>query len=370
MTIWSKANVRKVASLVCLLGLAIVAFYLCYLIAKPFLGPVMIAVMLGVVFRPLHRRIQSLVYRPNLASVVSTVLVFLLATIPLLILGAALRGELRALVQSLHDAGPESGLSPYLTHWRDVLLQRLGSYSNLSQFDPQATLLRWAEQASRYLLSISTTVIGNLFSFALNTVVVFFTLFFFFRESARIRRTISELLPFDEEQTDRLLAGIDETIIGNLYGSLAVGITQGTFTGLAFWALGLPAPILWALVTVPASLVPLLGSAFVWAPAALVLIITGHWVKALVLLVWGAAVVGQVDVLVRPWVVGAHVKVHTLLVFFALLGGAKAFGILGIFVGPIVLSFALAVFDLLKRTDFSFHSISEEPTWVSVHDTH
>ena len=97
----------------------------------------------------------------------------------------------------------------------------------------------------------------------------------------------------------------------------------------------------------------LMGSALVWAQAALVLIMTGHWVKALMLLVSGAAVVGQVDVLVRPWVVGAHVKMLTLLVFFALLGGAKAFGILGIFIGPIVLSFALAV---------------ERPTLVSVSD--
>jgi hypothetical protein len=79
--------------------------------------------------------------------------------------------------ESLHDAGPEGGLSPYLTHWRDVLLQRLGRYLNLSQFDPQLTLLRWAEQTNRYLLSIGATLIGNLFSFALNTVVVFFTLF-------------------------------------------------------------------------------------------------------------------------------------------------------------------------------------------------
>ena len=368
MTVWSNENVRKVASLVCLLGLAIVALYLCYLIAKPFLGPVLIAVMLAVVFRPLHTRIQSLVRRPNLASVLSTVLVFLLATIPLLILGTAVRGELGAIVQSLREPGPGGSLSPYLTHWREVLLERLGSYSNLAQFDPQATLVRWAEQASRYLLSIGTTMIGNLFSFALSTVVVFFTLFFLFREGTSIRRTVSELLPFDADQTDRLFTRIGDTIVGNLYGSLAVGLAQGTLTGLAFWALGLSAPVLWALVTALASMVPILGSALVWAPAALVLIMTGHWVKALVLFVWGAAIVGQVDVLVRPWVVGAHVKVHTLLVFFALLGGAKAFGILGIFVGPIVLSFALAVFDLLKRTDFSLHSASERPTLVSAND--
>jgi len=165
-----------------------------------------------------------------------------------------------------------------------------------------------------------------------------------------------------------LFTTVSDTIIANLYGSIAVGLAQGTLTGLSFWVLGLSAPILWALVTVLASMVPLLGSALVWAPAALVLVVTGHWVKAVVLFVWGGGGVGQVDVLIRPWIVSARVKVHSLLVFFALLGGAKAFGVIGIFVGPIILSFALAVFDLLKRTDFSLHSVSEEPQLVSVND--
>jgi predicted PurR-regulated permease PerM len=257
-------------------------------------------------------------------------------------------------------------LNPSFAHWRDVLLERVGSYVNLGQFDLHAALLRWAEQASRYLLSIGTVVIGNLFSFALNSVVVFFTLFFLFREGQAIRHTLSEFLPFDVKQTDRLFRGISETIVGNLYGSLAVGAAQGTLTGLAFWILGLSAPVLWALATALASLVPVVGSALVWAPASLVLIMTGHWMKAILLLVWGAAVVGQIDVLVRPLVVGAHVKVHTLLVFFALLGGAKAFGIIGIFVGPIILSSTLVLIDMLRSAGLSWRPASESEQLVSV----
>jgi predicted PurR-regulated permease PerM len=322
--------------------------------------------MLGVVFYPLHARTQSLVHGPNLAPLVSTLLVLLVATIPLLLLGSALRGELRAVAQSLRETGPEGGLSPYLAHWRDALLERVENYVNLAQFDAHAALLRWAEQASQYLFSIGTTVISNLLSFALNTVVVFFTLFFYFREGKGIRRALSELLPFDMEHRDRFFKGISETIVGNLYGSLAVGVAQGALTGLAFWVLGLSAPVLWALATVVASLVPIVGSGLVWAPASLFLIMTGHWMKALLLLVWGAAVVGQVDVFVRPWVVGVHVKVHTLLLFFALLGGAKAFGPIGIFVGPIVLSFALAVVQMLRTTDFSLWSLAEKPQLTSV----
>lgn len=351
---------RKQAAVICLLVLAVIALYLCYLIARPFLGPVLIAVMFAIVFYPLHARIQTFFHRPSVAAAFSTTLVLLIVTIPVVLLGISVSGELRTVVQSLHErSGSPGGLSPYLARWGDSLLKRLGNYVNLSQLDPQAALLRWAEQASRYLLSIGAAVVTNLISFALDTVVAFFSLFFFFREGKTIRQALSAMLPLYPDQTERLFAGISETMIANLYGGLAVGAAQGTLTGLSFWVLGLEAPILWALVTGLASLVPVVGSALVWVPASILLILGGHWVKALILLAWGAAVVGQVDVLVRPYVVSARVKVHTLLVFFALLGGVEAFGIIGIFVGPVVLSVTLAVLDMLKGADFSWQSVPE-----------
>jgi len=129
----------------------------------------------------------------------------------------------------------------------------------------------------------------------------------------------------------------------NVYGGLAVAVAQGALNGLAFAILGLAAPIFWALVTALASLIPVVGSLLVWGPAVVLLFLGGHWIKAVILLAWGAGVVGQIDAVVRPYVVGAHVKVHTLLVFFSLLGGVKTFGVVGIFLGPVVLSVAMAV---------------------------
>jgi predicted PurR-regulated permease PerM len=103
-------------------------------------------------------------------------------------------------------------------------------------------------------------------------------------------------------------------------------------------------------------MVPVAGSALVWGPASILLFLGGHWLKALILLIWGVAVIGQVDVVVRPYVVSARVRAHTLLVFFALLGGVEAFGILGIIVGPLILSIALAVMAMLSSTNFSWQS--------------
>ncbi|MBZ5661626.1 MAG: AI-2E family transporter [Acidobacteriia bacterium] len=361
---------RKRAAVVCLLGLAAVMLYLCYLIAKPFLGPVMIAVMLAIVFYPLHARMQPIFRLPSVAATLSTVFVMVIVTIPIVVLGISVSQELHAVIQSLREqSGPQGGLIPYLAQLGETLLIRLRNYANLlPNVDLHAAFLRSAEQASSYLLSIGASAVTNLLSFALDTVVVFVCLFFFFREGRSIRQGLSAMLPLSTDQTERLFTGISETMIANLYGGLAVGAAQGLLTGLSFWVLGMSAPILWALVTALASLVPVVGSALVWVPASILLILSGHWVKAIILLAWGTAVVGQVDVVVRPYVVSAHVKVHTLLVFFALLGGVEAFGIIGIIVGPVVLSVTLAVLDMLKGTDFSWQLTAESGQRDSAND--
>ena len=360
---------RKRAAIVCLVGLAMVALYLCYLIAKPFLGPVLIAVMLAIVFYPLHKRILRFFQRPSVAAALSTIIVLLIVTIPVALLGMSVSGELRAVVQTLREQSwLQGGTSSYLKELFESLLRRLANYVDLSQLDPHAALLRWAEQASRYLFSVSAAVAANLSFFVLDSVVVFFSLFFFFREGKSIRQGVLALLPLYPDQTERLFTGISETMIANLYGGLAVGAAQGILTGLSFWVLGVPAPILWTLVTGLASLVPVVGSALVWGPASILLFLSGHWIKALILFVWGAAVVGQVDVLVRPYVVSARVKVHTLLVFFALLGGVEAFGIIGIIVGPVILSVTLAVLNMLRNTDFSWHTNPEGAQGISLND--
>ncbi len=348
---------KRQAAVVCLLALAATALYLCYLIAKPFLTPLIIAVMIAIVFHPLHLKVQTLVRKSNGAAALSTTLVLLVVAIPLVLLGISVSRELGDAIQMLREQrGSQVSLSPYLGHLLEKLSAWLQNYVNLSQLDPQAALLRGVEQLSRSLLAAGAAVLSNMASFSLGLVVIFFSLFFFFRDGEVILRGFAAIFPLNPDQSRKLFVGIGETMTANLYGGLAVAVAQGTLTGLAFAVLGLSAPILWALFTALASLIPVVGSALVWGPAAILLFLTGHWIKATILLAWGAGIVGQIDAVVRPYVIGTHVKVHTLLVFFSLLGGVEAFGVAGIFIGPIVLSFTMAILDMLKTTDFSWKS--------------
>ncbi len=134
-----------------------------------------------------------------------------------------------------------------------------------------------------------------------------------------------------------------------MYGVLAVAFTQGLLLGLAFWVLGLPSPVLWGMTAAIFSLIPVVGTGVVCVPAAVILIFSGHWVKGLILLGWGAGVVGTADNFIRPLVISDQIRLHPLYVFFALLGGVQAFGISGLFIGPMAFALAQSLFTLMKE---------------------
>jgi len=338
-----------------LLALAATALYFCYVIARPFLSPIFLAVMIAVVFHPVHARIQARIRSRNTAALISTILVLLVLVVPAVGLGVVVSQEITGLYQLLNERSAEQGgWNPYVMHAVERLLSWAGRHIDLSTLDLRGALLQWLEQISRSLLSWGARAVSNIISFIVAAVITFFTLFFLFREGGLMSEHAAEVLPLKAGQVERLFTGISNSIVANVYGCLAVGVAQGTLVSLAFWVLGLPSPVLWGLVTALFSLIPIIGSAAVWGPAVIILAISGHWRRGLILLGWGAGVVAQIDNLVRPYVISARAKLHTLLVFFALLGGVKAFGVMGLFVGPVVLSFTLVVLEMLRETNLDY----------------
>lgn len=345
---------KPAASTLFLLALAAVALYFCYLIARPFLTPIFLAVMIAIVFHPIHVRVQARIRGRNAASLISTILVLIVLVVPTIGLGVVVTREVRGLYQLLDErSAQQGGWNPYAMHIVDRLLGWVGQYTDLKSLDFRGALLRWLEQISRFLLSWGAQILSNIISFFAEAVIALFTLFFLFREGGSIGLRAASFLPLRADQVDRLFTGISNSIIANVYGCLAVGAAQGTLLSLAFWVLGLPSPVLWGLVTALFSLIPIIGSAAVWGPAVIILMVSGHWWKGLILLGLSAAVVGQIDSLVRPYVISERAKMHTLLVFFALLGGVKAFGVMGLFIGPVVLSVTLVVLEMLREENLN-----------------
>jgi predicted PurR-regulated permease PerM len=333
-----------------LLVASAVALYVCYIMARPFTKPFLFATVLAIVFYPLHAQIANKVRGPNAAALLSTLVVLLVVTIPVVGLGGALTRDIGQAYQRLSEASAAGGgWVPYAMQKLSKGLDWLGARIDLGKFDLRSELRSRLDQVSGWIVHSIAGVVGNLTSFIFDTAVSFFTLFFLFREGRRIRSTLAAALPLGPDRVERLFTSISDTVVANLYGVLAVAVIQGALMGVGFWFLSLPSPILWGVVTAGCSLVPIVGTALVWLPATLILVAGGHWAKGLILLAWGSGFVSLSDHVVRPYVVGGRARMNTLLVFFSLLGGIEAFGILGIFVGPLVLSITLALLAMLRE---------------------
>jgi predicted PurR-regulated permease PerM len=266
------------------------------------------------------------------------------------VLGVVATKELGDLYTSLNEkSASQGGVSAYLMHLLEIPVRLLGKYVDLSGVDFRSALLKWVDGASRFLVGLSGRALSNLLFLVLEIVVVFFTLFFLFRDGSWIQQRIGSVLPLTSEQSTRLVSRVSETIVASVHGGIAVGLAQGLLTGIALWILGLSSPVLWGLVAALASLIPLVGTGLVWVPATAALAVEGHWIKALILLTWGAAVVAQIDALVRPYIMSGRAKMHNLFIFFALLGGVKAFGFIGVFMGPVIVSVTIALLDMLRE---------------------
>ena len=340
---------RNNSAILLLAGSAVVALYLCYLLLRPFASPLLFAMVIAIVFYPLHRRMQQMIRGRNLSAAISVAATFVLSVVPLTFLLIAISRELSELYGSLMSKSGSESLLTYLLQRGDRLTTWASRRYSIPAVDLHDVLARRLETASGELVRLGASLVSNAFSFIANTVIALVILFFLYRDGEKVISKVTAALPLPQERLTELRERVTSTVVANFYGGVAVGALQGTLTGLSFWVLGLDSPVLWGVVTGFFSLVPMIGSGLVWVPASIVLALTGHLGKGLILAALGIAVIGTVDNIVRPLIIRKSVQLHTLLVFFALLGGVKMFGVLGLFVGPVILSVTAALVRMLQE---------------------
>lgn len=354
------------ASIVFLLGLTAVALSLCYVLISPFLKPIVFSAVLAVLFFPLHSQIHRFIRNRNVSALVSTVMVILLIALSVMFLGRAIATGLRDIYQSLGvSADDRERLGTYLLYLFERAIELLSRYLPISVSNLRNATVNQAEKSVAVLLNITAGALGSISSVVANAFIAFFLLFFFFRDGQGMLRRASVVLPLKREQVRRLFARVQDTLHAIVYGTLAMAALQGALAGVAFWMLGVTSPVLWAIVTALCALLPVIGTAIVLLPAISMLVFSGHWIKGLILFAWGMAVVHPVDNVLRPYLIGGRVKLSTLYVFFAVIGGLKAFGTLGLFIGPLILAITVALFTFLREEqhtgswDLQLHSRPE-----------
>jgi predicted PurR-regulated permease PerM len=333
-------------SLVVLLALCV---YLCWQILLPFLNVLLWAVVLAVVFAPVHARIEQRIARRGIAAAVSTLLVVVTILGPVTFITIAVVNEARGVAAALgaHE-GP----------WLDLtsptfgpLLRWLSQYVDLEQLQ-SPDFVREKLQALSGSLAVGTLgLVGGVLAAVAQMLLVIFTLFYLFRDGAAISRAASELVPLEEQQLIGVVSRTRDVIGASVYGVVMISAIQGALGFFIFWALGLPSALLWGVVMFFLSMIPMAGAFLVWAPAAVYLAATGSWGKALILVIWGVLVVGSIDNVLSPRLVGRRASMHELLIFFSVLGGIQLFGVLGVVLGPVVIAVTLALVDMMRTTN-------------------
>jgi predicted PurR-regulated permease PerM len=323
------------------MGATAIALYLCWLMIKPFLGVVAWAIVLVIVFYPVHTRLARRIRRPGLRALLSCLLVVLIIVIPLTVLTTLIAQELAQVIPNLPSQISHLLNSPTspLGRVSDWLQTRFG----IDTVNSKAFVVDHLKQSSDLLLGSSVNFLRNIAGGIVRAFFVLFTMYYLFKDGDKIVDKLPAALPLGRQQSEAIILRTKEVVSASVYGVVAIAAIQGFLGGMAFWILGIPSPLLWGVLMGFVCMIPLAGSFLVWLPLAIYLMITGHWTKAIILIVWGALVISTVDNLLRPKLVGGQTKLHELLVFFAVLGGISVFGLLGIVLGPVVLAITLGL---------------------------
>ena len=323
-------------------SLTAIALFLCWQMVSPFLPAFAWALALAVAVHPLRSRLMARL--PRTPAAILTVFV---ALVVLAVPGILLVREL------IHES--TSGMDA-LRNTIDLSTWRQAAESNRFLQPLLAALGRFDLELNDVGREIANRLGGWLTPaftrslWALSQVATFlFAFFFFVKDQESMTEAIQSRLPLTSADANYLFGRIADAIHAAVYGRVLIGSLQGFLGGMIFLFVGLPAPLFWGAVMAVLSTLPAVGAFLIWAPAAGFLLTQGHWVRALVVVVWGMIVIHPVDNLLYPVLVGAKLGLHPLLLFIAFVGGLLTFGAPGLILGPAVVALTIGLGEIWTR---------------------
>ncbi|MDP3001381.1 MAG: AI-2E family transporter [Bryobacterales bacterium] len=321
-------------------------------IAWPFLTSFILASILAIVINPANKWLSRRVHRPGLATFLTTFATVLLLGIVLAIAGLAISRELTTTYDALSRRSLEEGGWPALvTHTTDRVVGALATRLPVNQDAIRTELLERMKGGTGYLLKNVGSAIGGVTSILITGLLVTIFLYFLLRHGEDWIGWLAALIPLDPRVTASLFQTVHQSVVANVNGVLAVAVGQGLFLALGFWFVGVRSPALWGAIGGLASIIPVVGAPLVWVPVVIAFVLMGAYWKALLLGLWGALVVGSIDNVLRPFVVGAGGKQHPMLIGLAAIGGTYAFGVLGILLGPLLVSLVAALLKEIQELE-------------------
>ena len=319
----------------------------------PFFGAVMWGVALAILFTPLYRRLlKKMGGRRNLAALATLLLAMIVVIIPLTMVTVSLVEEVSLVSQKVRS-GDISFASYFqqvirvIPHWALNLMDRFG----LGDVDGLISQVQTAASKGSQAIATQAVSIGqNTFEFLVSFGIMLYLLFFMLRDGGELSRKVRESLPLAKPHTHYLLNKFTTVIRATIKGNIAVAASQGIIGGTTFYFMGLQGSLLWGVLMAFLSLLPAVGAALIWGPVAIYFLAVGMIGKGLGLVFVGVFVIGLVDNILRPLLVGKDTQMPDYVVLMSTIGGISLFGINGFVIGPVIAALFMAAWDLFASS--------------------
>ena len=315
----------------------------------PFYGALLWAVILAIVFNPLHRRFETWTGgRRNLAAALSLLACICIVVIPGSLILPSLAQEATSIYNfiSAREFDPATTLERVRSLMPGFLQDALAATSFGSLEKIQENIISVLGSASQAIATKAVSIGQGTAQLFISLGVMLYVLFFLFRDGPAVSAMIRKASPLSSHHTEYILGKFSAVLKATVKGNVIIAAIQGAIGGIAFWALGIQAPLLWGVLMAVLSLVPAVGAFLIWGPVAAYLMLSGDYAKGITLIVIGALVIGMVDNILRPPLVGKGVRLPDYVILVSTLGGIALFGINGFVIGPLIAALFVAVWSL------------------------
>lgn len=331
----------------------LLAGFACFLLVEPYINSIVMAFIISLLMFPIHERVER--YLPkhrNISSLLSCIILTFIIVFPLLFVFAAIIQQGSTFSQNVYQWVTTGGIQTAFEHpWVVKSLAIINNYLPFDSIAPQEIAQKVAQFSTSFgtrLVGLSAKILGDATNFLMNFFLMLFVLFFLLRDHEKIISAIRHILPLSRSQEDKLLDEIEQVAKSAVMGSFLTAIAQGLAGGIGMAIAGFPA-LFWGTMMGFASFIPVIGTALIWIPASLYLLLTGETGLAIFLAGFSVFVVGSIDNLLRPFLMQGNGGMNTLMIFFSLLGGLHLFGLIGLIYGPIIFAVTVVLFHIYEE---------------------
>jgi len=347
-------QLSKFILLVFLTGLLL---YVCWLMLLPFLSILLWSAILVIIFNPLYKKLLKKTGNHTISAILTILTSLLIFIIPVFIVSLSAINELSGF-SGISSEEIKLILTDFKNSRLSFIYDYINKFVNVDKFLQPEDIKSAFSKLSDFIFSASMSFLEGAFGMVMGLVISVFVMFYLYRDGDKIVKDIPDILPMDNSQAKLLFIETSELINATIRGTLFIALIQGVFAGLIFWILGIPGFILLGMLAMIFSMIPSGGTAFITVPVIIALVISGDFGKAAILAAYAALVIGMIDNFLLPKLIKQRVKMNELFIFFSVLGGLQLFGILGLFLGPIVLALALGLFKVFRGGKIDKETVS------------